>query len=189
MDNHLQHWGIKGMKWGVRRYQRKDGTLTTLGKMRYDYELNKVRKEEQNLKNQKATKAKIDRLNARVNKLKAEQEALDPKASAKKQKEESETAKKAAKAEAKTKAKATKEEANITEKSIKEMSNEELSRAIDRLKLESDYRRYTTPEKVTSGKSWFETGMKSAGTKILVEGLGAGAAAIVKSTLEKTVQC
>lgn len=30
----LQHWGIKGMKWGVRRYQNKDGTLTAAGKRR-----------------------------------------------------------------------------------------------------------------------------------------------------------
>lgn len=28
----LQHYGVKGMKWGVRRYQNKDGTLTSLGK-------------------------------------------------------------------------------------------------------------------------------------------------------------
>ena len=32
--NELYHWGIKGMKWGVRRYQNKDGTLTPLGKKR-----------------------------------------------------------------------------------------------------------------------------------------------------------
>lgn len=31
----LQHWGIKGMKWGVRRYQNKDGSLTPAGKKRY----------------------------------------------------------------------------------------------------------------------------------------------------------
>lgn len=31
----LYHWGIKGMKWGVRRYQNKDGTLTPAGKKRY----------------------------------------------------------------------------------------------------------------------------------------------------------
>ena len=28
----LCHSGIKGMKWGVRRYQNKDGTLTAAGK-------------------------------------------------------------------------------------------------------------------------------------------------------------
>ena len=30
----LYHWGIKGMKWGVRRYQNEDGTLTAAGKKR-----------------------------------------------------------------------------------------------------------------------------------------------------------
>ena len=31
----LYHHGIKGMKWGIRRYQNKDGTLTPEGKRRY----------------------------------------------------------------------------------------------------------------------------------------------------------
>lgn len=35
-DNELYHHGVKGMKWGVRRYQNKDGTLTSAGKKRYD---------------------------------------------------------------------------------------------------------------------------------------------------------
>lgn len=34
-DDYLAHHGIVGMKWGVRRYQNKDRTLTPEGKLRY----------------------------------------------------------------------------------------------------------------------------------------------------------
>lgn len=34
-DFELQHYGVKGMKWGRRRYQNKDGSLTTRGQKRY----------------------------------------------------------------------------------------------------------------------------------------------------------
>lgn len=35
MDDSLTHWGIQGQKWGVRRYQYLDGSLTEEGKLRY----------------------------------------------------------------------------------------------------------------------------------------------------------
>ena len=33
-DGELMHWGVQGMKWGIRRYQNKYGTLTPAGKKR-----------------------------------------------------------------------------------------------------------------------------------------------------------
>lgn len=63
MDNNsLQHYGVLGMRWGVRRYQSKDGSLTPAGKKRYQKEMDKLKKEERMLKNKQKTKAMIDKL-------------------------------------------------------------------------------------------------------------------------------
>lgn len=52
MENELYHHGIKGMKWGVRRYQNSDGSLTAAGKKRYDRDIreNDARKKENRIK-------------------------------------------------------------------------------------------------------------------------------------------
>lgn len=62
MENELTHWGIRGMKWGIRRYQNKDGSLTSAGKKRYSQEESeetKKKAEEEAAAKREATRAKL----------------------------------------------------------------------------------------------------------------------------------
>lgn len=58
----LEHFGVKGMKWGVRRYQNADGTLTAAGKDRlakYKFkEENRVNKQKTSYQNAVNRRAK-----------------------------------------------------------------------------------------------------------------------------------
>lgn len=61
-NGELYHWGIKGMKWGIRRYQNKDGSLTPAGKKKYAAEMAKVKAETTRVKNQQKVDAKLKKL-------------------------------------------------------------------------------------------------------------------------------
>lgn len=79
MDNHeneLVHWGIKGMQWGRRRYQTKDGKLTPAGRKRYAEDVAKAKAKNEKLAAKVKAKKAQDRAQARVDKLLEEQKAM-----------------------------------------------------------------------------------------------------------------
>lgn len=66
VSNELTHYGILGQKWGIRRYQNEDGTLTEAGKKRYGTveNLEAGRTQRQVTRREKAKQEAIDSGNA-----------------------------------------------------------------------------------------------------------------------------
>lgn len=55
MNNELYHYGVLGMKWGVRRYQKADGSYTKAGLKRYNRSLDEYEAARQKLKESKSS--------------------------------------------------------------------------------------------------------------------------------------
>ena len=102
-NGELYHWGVKGMKWGVRRYQNKDGSLTPAGQKR---------KKEPSADKKERISRKQDLKNRRT------------------------------------------------------MSDAELKKKIERLKLEKEFKSLTN-EDIRPGKTFVKDVMSSAGKKTL----------------------
>lgn len=132
MPNELYHHGIKDQKWGIRRFQNEDGSLTPEGELRYNQGQNKVaRAKAAEAYKTKKYKAKLA---LKTNKQKI-RDAAEQAKFLKKQQE------KVAKATAKM---AERKKAN-------EMTDEELQHEINRLGNEIDYniKKYKSEKGVT----------------------------------------
>lgn len=129
-DEELYHHGILGQKWGLRRYQNADGTLTPEGRERM---LARARKYES-----KANITVGESYSAKLRRAKLNQKAKDARYEIKKS-----DLKKAR----------LKKSENSAKRSVKDMSDEELKREIARAKLENEYNQLH-PKHVSAGQKF-----------------------------------
>lgn len=79
-DTYLQHHGIKGMRWGIRRYQNKDGSLTPAGRRRVaqlDAEREALAGPKDKPKQKTFREMSTDELREQINRRRMEKEYLE----------------------------------------------------------------------------------------------------------------
>ncbi len=173
-NNQLYHAGIKGMKWGVRRYQNSDGTLTPAGKKRYARDARE--KEYDKFDESKGTYYK--------NSKKGRSDlTVDAKRYAK---EDMERTKRLTDASSHM----TNELKRINEKSIKDtpkktmdlsnMSDKELRDQINRAFLEKQYNDMFAPQTTSKGKEYAGKVLETAGSVLAVTSSALGIALAIK---------
>ena len=81
-DDYLMHHGVKGQKWGVRRYQNYDGTLKSAGKRQYRTDKGYKKRSSTNSSAKKDANKPMSEmtnkeLRQQINRMKLEQEYKD----------------------------------------------------------------------------------------------------------------
>ena len=153
-DSYLEHYGVLGMKWGVRRYQNADGTLTSSGKKRYSSDA----KQDAGARRKKILKTAAGVALA----------AGTAYAGYKMYKNGTDPSKIAARAANKAMRTARKEAVKKMKDTVKNrhtLSEEELDKALSRVKKELELKR-VTEENLSSGRSEVDSIIRSSGKKV-----------------------
>lgn len=154
--NELRHYGILGMKWGVRRYQNADGTLTAAGKKRYEKDI------QDNLSKKKENRIDTSTPNPRRwvgEDISRKKSVVDSTSSLVKELD---------KIEGQTAPKSSKQKLDLSKMSDKEMRDK-----INRELLERQYNNLFAEEtvpKVSKGREYAKTAISAAGTALTLTG-------------------
>ena len=162
----LAHYGVKGQKWGIRRYQNKDGSLTSKGQARYDRD-----------KRENAAKKKENRIDL---------SEPDPKRWVR---EDLERSKKTVDATDNLVKEMRKLEQNTTTKPVSkrmdlsQMSDKEMRERINRELLERQYNQLfaeTPSAQVSKGREALRTTLEVAGSLLAIAGSSLSLALAIK---------
>lgn len=174
-NNELYHYGKKGQKWGVRRYQNADGTLTEAGKKRYA----------RDAKEKGYNKQDEDGTYYKTSGKKNRREDLDIDAD-RYVKEDLERSKRLAEASSHM----TNELNKANDRSIRnnpktkldlsDMSDKELRDEINRAYLERQYNDLFAPQKSTKGREYAGKIIETTGTVLSITGTALGIALAIK---------
>ena len=160
----LTHWGIKNMKWGIRRFQNKDGSLTPEGGKRYngsDYQPRKsLGQKISDYKKASAKKKQLEKARAaRAEKKRAEEEA-------------------------KAKAEQRKKDVESGKIKAKDLTSDELKDRINRL---NDEKRYKQLMEETGHTSVIETYGKQFAKKMWDQAIVPAATEAGKELVKKAI--
>lgn len=179
-QNSLTHWGIPGMKWGRRRYQNKDGSLTPAGVARYNRDA-----DEKGYSREHWSGARYkDTVNKQGEVTKSERLGIDPDRYVKEDRERMRTL--------------TNETSGLTrnlktmvDKSIKNtpkvkmdlsnMTEQEMRAQINRALLEKQYNDMFAPQKSTRGREYISDILDTAGNVLAVTGSALGIALSIQA--------
>lgn len=154
--NYLSHYGIKGQKWGVRRFQNADGSLTSAGKSRYVSPDIKTRKQliggyNKNISDAKKFHDKAEKANRQG---KSEEARMNDKMSRKLSRNAARDARRIAKLDEKAERdarNAIKKQRKHASKNASLLSDDELNARIQRLQKEKQLQNLTS-EVVNPGR-------------------------------------
>ena len=164
MNDTLEHHGMEGMRWGIRRYQNKDGSLTKLGEKRYAHDV------ERNAMKKKDNRIPEEGLKDPVRWANEDDTRIKGVADAGKQMTQNLSALE----------RATDKKKPVERKDLSSMSDKELRDQINRELLERQYNDMFNPAKVSKGREYVRDILETSGAVLGVASSALGIALAIR---------